>query len=99
MNKALLVVLLAAGCSKTKIPECEELVKTAEKLEKCEKIPAENKKEISQGVKQIKSALKMLEDVGDQAEKSQLDTLANTCRDQNKSIRDIYEKVAPECLK
>ena len=92
-------ILIAGACSKTKVKECEALVSTAEKIEKCEKIPAENRADIKRGVEQIRTALKMLEDVGDQAPKSQLDMLAKTCQTQNDKIRELYEKVAPECLK
>ena len=99
MKKVLLAALLVAGCSKTKIKECEALVSTAEKIEKCEKIPADSRAEIKRGVVQIKEALKVLEDVGDQAPKDQLDMLAKTCQGQNDKIRELYEKVAPECLK
>ena len=100
MNKLILLALLAAAaCSKTKIKECEALVSTAEKIEKCDKVPAENRTQIKQGVEQIRTALKMLEDVGDQAPKDQLEMLARTCKEQNDQIRTMYEKVAPECLK
>jgi hypothetical protein len=99
MKKLLLLLLVVAACKKTKIPECEDLVKTAEKIEKCEKIPADKRAEIRTGTDQIRNALKLLEDVGDQAEQSQLDGLAKTCKQQNETIRDLYQKVAPECLK
>jgi len=41
----------------------------------------------------------MLEDVGDQAPKEQLEMLGRTCKTQTDKIREMYEKVAPECLK
>ena len=100
MKRALLLLVVFAGCGKkTHIPECEALLKTAEKIEKCEKIPADKRDDIKKGTESIRKALKLLEDVGDQAEKSQLDGLARTCGDQNKMIVDLYDKVAPECLK
>jgi hypothetical protein len=68
-------------------------------IEKCEKLPVESRQAISRGIDSIRNALKTLEDVGDQAPQSQLDMLANTCERQTKTIREMYEKVAPECLK
>jgi hypothetical protein len=99
MKNIVFACLLVMGCGKTKIKECEALVVTAQKIEKCDKIPASNRQEISRGVSQIKEALKVLEDVGDQAPKDQLEMLAKTCQGQNDKIRELYEKVAPECLK
>ena len=99
MKRALLVALVLAGCSKTKVKECDDLVALAEKIEKCEKIPADNRTQITSGIEQIRKALKMLEDVGDQAPKEQLEALGKTCKAQSDRIREMYEKVAPECLK
>jgi uracil phosphoribosyltransferase len=99
MKRAALIALVLASCSKTKVKECEDLVAVAEKIEKCEKIPAASRASITQGVGQIRNALKMLEDVGDQAPKEQLEMLGRTCKTQTDKIREMYEKVAPECLK
>ena len=97
---ALAVPLATAGCGKkTKVKECEDLVALAEKIEKCDKIPEGSRKSITSGVQSIKSALKTLEDVGDQAPKEQLEMLGKTCQGQTDRIREMYEKVAPECLK
>jgi hypothetical protein len=99
MKRALLVALVLAACSKTKVKECDDLVALAEKIEKCEKIPAESRTQITTGIDQIRKALKMLEDVGDQAPREQLEALGKTCKMQSDRIREMYEKVAPECLK
>ena len=99
MKRALLIALVIAGCSTTREKQCDDLVALAEKIEKCEKIPADSRKGITGGVEQIRKALKMLEDVGDQAPKEQLEALGQTCKSQSDRIRDMYEKVAPECLK
>lgn len=88
-----------AACSKTKIKECEDFVRTAEKIEKCEKLPASSREDMKQGIKQIKDALKVIEDVGDQAPKEQLEMLGRTCKSQHDTILRLYEKSAPECLK
>jgi hypothetical protein len=92
-------LIAAPGCSKTRVTECDDLVSLAEKIENCEKIPPENRKSITGGIDQIRKALKMLEDVGDQAPKEQLEALGRTCKMQSDRIRGMYEKVAPECLK
>jgi hypothetical protein len=100
MNRFLLIAAIAAlGCSKTRVKECDDLVSLAEKIENCEKIPPESRKSITGGIDQIRKALKMLEDVGDQAPKEQLEALGQTCKTQGDRIRAMYEKVAPECLK
>src|SRR5262245_33004590 len=95
-----MIAVFAIGCSsKTRIKECDDFVAVAEKLEKCEQIPAASRTSITCAVDQVRKMLKLLEDVGDQAPKSQLDTLAQTCRTQSDSIRKMYEKAAPDCLK
>ena len=102
MKAALLVLLVAStlgACKKTRVKECDDLVALAEKIEKCEKIPPESRKAMTAGIEQIRSALKTLEDVGDQAPKEQLELLGRTCKGQVDQIREMYEKVAPECLK
>ena len=99
MKRALLVALVLAGCSKTRVKECEDLVALAEKIEKCEKIPAESRQRMAGNIEQIRKALKVVEDVGDQAPKEQLETLGRSCRAQSDTVREMYEKVAPECLK
>ena len=97
--KRLLVLVALVGCSKTRVKDCDDLVALAEKIEKCEKIPAESRKSITMGIDQIRNALKMLEEVGDQAPKEQLEQLGQTCKAQSDKIREMYEKVAPECVK
>jgi hypothetical protein len=99
VKRALLIAFVIAGCSKTRVKECDDLVALAEKIETCAKIPADSRKGITAGVAQIRKALKMLEDVGDQAPEEQLEALGQTCKTQRERIRDMYEKVAPECLK
>jgi hypothetical protein len=107
MNKLVRVLVLGSalalgvGCSSKRIKECDALVATAEKLEKCDKLDAKSRAEIAGATKTIRGALKMLDDVGgaDQAPADQVDQLRKTCQQQNDSIVSLYEKVAPECLK
>lgn len=97
--KALLAALvLCAACSKTKIKECEEFVRLAEKIEKCEKLPASSRQSMTSAIKTMKGALKQIEDVGDQATKEQLDMLAGSCKRQHDNLVRLYEKSAPECI-
>jgi hypothetical protein len=98
MNRALLVLVLFAGCKKTRVAECDALLVMFEKIEKCPTIPAEERKSLTTGLEAMRSALKAVEDVGDPP-KEQLDMLRGTCRSQRDSLREMYEKVAPECLK
>jgi len=105
MSKLLLVSVmvggLVTGCSKKRIVECDEFVATAEKLAKCEKLPAESRSQISAGTKSIKDALKLLDDAGgaDQAPADALNQMRDMCKSQNKAIVDEFSKIAPECMK
>ena len=99
MKRAVLIALVLVGCSKTKVKECDDLVALAEKIERCEKIPADSRKQLAVSIDTIRKTLKALEDIGDQAPKEQLEALGAACAAQSGRIRDMYEKVAPECLK
>lgn len=101
MKYALLVAaaLSLGACKKTRVKQCDDLVALGEKIEKCEKIPADSRQSVTSGIASMKKALKTLEDVGDQAPQSQLDSLGRTCQMQVDRIQKMYEKVAPECLK
>ncbi|MBA3391383.1 MAG: hypothetical protein H0T89_02010 [Deltaproteobacteria bacterium] len=103
--KALIIAvsILGAGaaCNKERIKECDALVATAEKLEKCDKLDAASRTQIKSATKTIRDALQALDDVGgaSKAEPAQIEGLRTTCQTQNESIIQLYEKVAPECLK
>ena len=95
----LAAALSLAACKKTRVKQCDDLLALGEKIEKCEKIPADSRKSMTSGIESMRKALKTLEDVGDQAPQSQLDALGRTCQQQVDQIQKMYEKVAPECLK
>ena len=100
MKRALLIALVLAGCSKsTRVKQCDELLAVGEKIQNCETIPESSRGSIKTSMDSMRNALKMLEDVGDQAPKSQLEQLGQTCQRQLDKIREVYEKTAPECLK
>jgi hypothetical protein len=105
MNKLVLVCVvvggLVTGCKSKRIVECDEFVATAEKLAKCDKVPAAQQQQISSATKTIKDALKMLDDAGgaDQAPTEVLNQMKDMCRSQNKVIVDEFTKIAPECVK
>jgi len=96
----LAVMIFAVACKHERIAECDALVKTGEKIEKCPKIPADKRADITDGIKKMRGALQMLDDVGgaDQAPKEQVDMLRRTCKQQDDNIIELYKKVAPECL-
>ena len=92
------LVLAATGCKKTRVTECDDLLALGDKIQKCELIPEGSRQSIKTNMDQMRNALKMLEDVGDQAPKEQLESLGRTCKRQSDSIRKAYEKSAPSCL-
>jgi len=95
------LALAAGACGKSeRIKECDALVATAEKIEKCAKLDDKSRAQIKNATKTIKDALQMLDDVGGagEAPKGQIDQLRQTCQSQHDSIVQLYKKVAPECL-
>jgi hypothetical protein len=105
MNKLLVVCVviggLVTGCSKQRVAECDAFVATIEKISKCEKLPAETRKQVAESGKTIKDALKAIDDVGGvgEAPKDLVDQLRDTCKTQNKTVIDDYTKLMPECMK
>jgi hypothetical protein len=104
MNKLLIGVLVlgaAAGCSKKRVAECDAFVATIEKISKCDKLPAEQRTAVAESGKQIKDALKMIDDAGGvgDAPEDLVKTLRDTCKTQNTTVIEQFQKVAPECVK
>ena len=105
MNKLLLVCVvvggLVTGCTKKRVAECDEFVATIDKITKCEKLPAESRKQVAESGQTIKDALKMIDDAGGvgDAPKDLVDQLRDTCKTQNKTVVDEYMKLMPECMK
>jgi hypothetical protein len=105
MNKLLLVCVvvggLVTGCTKKRVAECDEFVATIDKISKCEKLPADSRKQVAESGKTIKDALKMIDDAGGvgDAPKDLVDQLRDTCKTQNKTVVDEYTKLMPECMK
>jgi hypothetical protein len=105
MNKLLLVCVvvggLVTGCTKKRVAECDEFVATIDKIAKCEKLPAESRKQVAESGQTIKDALKMIDDAGGvgDAPKDLVDQLRDTCKTQNKTVVDQYMKLMPECMK
>lgn len=105
MNKLLLagVVLvgLGTGCSKKRIAECDDFAATVDKIAKCDKLPAESRKEIENASKTMKDALQMIDDAGGVGDAPQdlVKQLRDTCKTQQKTIVDEFSKLAPDCVK
>ena len=105
MNKLLLAcgvaAVLASGCSKKRVAECDEFVKTAEKLGKCDKLPEGSRSTIGAAAKQIKDMLQMVDDAGgfDSAPAETVDQMRSTCKSQNTRIVEEMQKTFPDCLK
>ncbi|MBA3456657.1 MAG: hypothetical protein H0T42_26445 [Deltaproteobacteria bacterium] len=105
MNKLALAVgvaaVLAAGCSKKRVSECDDFVTTAEKLAKCEKLPETARTSVAGSAKQIKDMLQMVDDNGgfDSAPAETVDQMRQACKSQNTRIVEEMQKTFPECLK
>lgn len=105
MNKLLLVCVvvggLGTGCSTKRVAECDEFVATIDKIAKCDKLPAESRKEIVSSGQMIKDALKTIDDAGGigNAPDDLVKQIRDTCKTQNTTIVDEYKKLMPECLK
>jgi hypothetical protein len=105
MNKLLLAcgvaAVLAAGCSKKRVVECDEFVKTAEKLASCDKLPEGSRSSVAAAAKQIKDMLQMVDDAGgfDSAPAETVDQMRQACKSQNTRIVEEMQKTFPDCLK
>ena len=100
MSRLVIVaLLLATGCSKTKLTECEDLQKTVEKVAKCDKVPAEQRKQMEESAKMMKDTLEMIEKAGEAADEHQVTQVRDMCRTQNKLIVEQLTKTTPECVK
>jgi hypothetical protein len=91
---------LAAGCSGERIAECDAMVSVIEKVGACGRVDAAQRMQLEQVVRSIKDALDRLEDVGPgRTPPALLDETRRTCAKQEAELRQLYEKVAPECLR
>lgn len=97
------VALLAGlgGCSKKRVAECDAFVATVDKLAKCSKIPEAQRTQLQASAKQIKDALKTVDDAGgfDSAPADLVKQMADTCKTQEKTIVDAMAKLDPDCVK
>ena len=104
MKHLLLVgtVLLGLGaCKKERVAECDAFLATAEKLASCEKLPADQRKQMEAPAAQMRQALKAIDDAGGigSAPKDMVETLRSTCKSQDDSVKKMFESIAPECVK
>ena len=104
MNKLLIAVLVLggmAGCSKKRVAECDAFVETIEKISKCDKLPEDQRKSVADSGKAIKDALKMIDDAGGvgDAPEDLVRQMRETCKTQNTTVIEQFQKVAPECVK
>ena len=102
MSKLALIALILAACGKPKhLPECDTFQKTVDKLSQCKSLPDTAKAEIAKADKQLKGMFDMIDQAGgiEKAPQDVQDNLKDTCKSQNSTIIDAYQKVAPDCLK
>ena len=94
-------LLVAGGCSKKRVAECDEFVATIEKIAKCDKLPADQRKQVGDSAKTIKDALQMIDDAGGvgDAPPDLVQQMRDTCKTQNKTIVEQFQKLTPECMK
>jgi hypothetical protein len=91
---------LAVGCGGERVAECDAMMATVEKVRACDRLDATQRVQLEQSARMIKDALDKLEDVGPgRAPPELLDETKRTCAKQDAQIRQLYEKVAPVCLR
>lgn len=96
MSRAALAVAMASiaylgGCAKKRIPECDALVKMAETLATCPKVPDDQRKPILDSAKTIRDSLLRIDD----APSHLVSSMRDACRTQSASLEQLYG----ECLK
>ena len=74
MTRVLVIALVVAACSKSKVKECDDLIALGEKVARCEQISPASRKIVGESIDQMRKAMKVIEDLGDQAPKDQLDS-------------------------
>jgi hypothetical protein len=101
MRSWLACLVLAAGCGGgERVVECDAMLATVEKASACGRLDATQRTQVDHAVRLIKDALDRLEDVGPgRAPAELLDETKRTCLKQEAEVRNLYEKVAPECLR
>ena len=95
-----LAIVLAAGCGGDRIEECDAMVATVEKVTACNRLDATQRAQIEQTMGSIEDALDRIGRVGtDRIPPELLGEARRTCAKQAAEVRQLYEKVAPECLR
>jgi len=93
-------LLLAAGCSGERVAECDAMLATVQQVLACGRLEPTQRTQVHQAAQSIEDALDRLEDVGpSRAPAELLHEAARTCAKQAAELRQLYEKVAPECLR
>lgn len=91
------LTLFLPGCAKKRIPDCDALAKTIEKIAACPKVPDGQRQTILDSAKTIRDSLQMLEDAGGVAKAPEdlVSSMRDTCKTQNASLSQMYA----DCLK
>ena len=93
-------IVLLAGCGGERIAECDAMAATVEKVTACDRLDATQRMQVEQAMKSIEDALDRLGRVGpDRIPPELLGETRRTCAKQDAELRQLYEKVAPECLR
>jgi hypothetical protein len=98
---AVVAGVMSVGCTKKRVAECDDFVATIDKIASCSKLDEKARGEIAKSSKQIKDALKMIDDAGGvgNAPADHVQPLRDTCKTQQKTVVDEYMKLAPDCFK
>jgi hypothetical protein len=95
------VGIALAGCgSGERIAECDRLLEIATRASTCGKLDRAQRLQIENAVTTMRDALDKLEDVGvDRAPPAAVTTTRQSCAKQAEDLRQMYEKLAPECTR
>jgi hypothetical protein len=85
------------GCAKKRIPECDSLAHTIEKIGACPKVPDAQRNVILESAKTIRDSLKMIDDAGGVADAPAdlVNSMRDACKTQDASLKLKYA----DCLK
>jgi len=97
---ALAGILWGTGCGGERVTECDALRATVAQVARCPRIEPTQRRQLELAVRSLEDALDRLEKVGpDRAPAQVLEDARRTCVKQDGDLRQMYEKVAPECLR
>ncbi|MFN0247730.1 MAG: hypothetical protein ACKV2T_12660 [Kofleriaceae bacterium] len=94
---AVALTFVATGCAKKRIPECDTLVKTIEKIAACPNVADDQRKTIVESANTIRESLQLIDDAGGVADAPAdlVSSMRDACRTQDQSLQQKYADCLP----